>query len=151
MSKPRLRNLLTIAIWIVVAVGFSVTVFTSGGPATYADDTNRRLIGGVFLAFGVFGMPLMRLLTRSKPDAEHVDRDERDEQIEAKATNIGVIAVVTFVFLGSIALWDAYQDPGCVPVGWMWVLAYSTLILSHLAPAFVCLALDLGTTRHAES
>jgi len=150
MSKSRLQNLLTIAIWAVVTVGFSATVFTSGGPATYAEDTHRRLIGGVFLAFGVFGMPLLRLLTRSKPDAAHVERDERDEHIDAKATNIGIIAVVAFVFLGSIALWDAHQDPGCVPVGWMWVMAYSTLILSHLAPALVALVLDLGAVRHAE-
>jgi len=150
MSKSRFRNLLVIAIWVVVAIGFSATVFTSGGPATYADDAHRRLVGGVFLAFGVFGMPLLRLLTRSKPGAEHVDRDERDEQIDVRATNIGVIAVVTFVFLGSIALCDGYQDAGCVPVGWMWVMAYTTLILSHLAPAVVSLALDLGALRHAD-
>ena len=150
MSKSRLRNLFMIAIWVIVAIGFSVTLFISGGPATYTDDTHRRLIGGVFLALGVFGSPLMRLLTRSKPDAEHVDRDERDDQIHARATNIGLIVVVVFVFLGSITLWDAYQDRGSVPVGWMWVMAYSTLILSHLAPALVSLILDIGAFRHAE-
>ncbi len=150
MSKSRLRNLLVIVIWVVAAAGFSATVLTSGGPATYADDASRRIIGGVFLAFGIFGTPLVRLLTRSKPDAGRVDRDERDEWIDAKATNIGMIAVAMFVFLGSIALWDTYQDAGCVPVGWMWVMAYSTLILSHLAPALVSLFLDIGAFRHAE-
>jgi fatty acid desaturase len=79
-----------------------------------------------------------------------VTRDERDESIDARATRIGIIAVVILVFLGSIALWDAYQEPGCVPVGWMWVLAYSTLILSHLAPAFVSLAVDMGVIRHGQ-
>jgi hypothetical protein len=92
----------------------------------------------------------MRLLTRGKAGSESVVRDERDERIETKATGIGIITVVTLVFLGSIALWDAYQEPGCVPVGWMWVMAYATLILSHLAPAVVSLALDFGATRHAE-
>ena len=49
MTKSRLQNLFTIAIWLVAAVGFAATVFTSGGPATYADDGQRRLIGAVFL------------------------------------------------------------------------------------------------------
>jgi hypothetical protein len=73
MSKYHLQNLIAIAIWVVVAIGFLVTAFSSGGPATYADDSQRRLIGGVFLAFGIFGNPLMRLLTRSKPNAGQVD------------------------------------------------------------------------------
>ena len=150
MAQSRLQNLLALAIWLVVAVGFAITVFSSGGPATYADDSQRRIVGGVFLAAGIFGTPLMRLLTRSKSDSNHVPRDERDEGIDARATRIGIITVVTLVFLGSIALWDTYHEPGCVPVGWMWVLAYSTLILSHLAPAVVSLALDLGSMRHAE-
>ena len=150
MTKSRLQNLFAIAIWVVVAVGFAVTAFSNGGPATYADDSQRRLIGGIFLAFGIFGNPLMRLLTRSKPNADQVDRDERDEQIAAKATNTGLIAVVLFVFLGSIALWESYQGPGCVPVGWMWILAYSTLILSHLIPGLISLGLDLGVFRHAK-
>ncbi|MCK4776111.1 MAG: DUF2178 domain-containing protein [Candidatus Krumholzibacteria bacterium] len=150
MTQSRLRNLLALAIWLVVAVGFAITVFSSGGPATYADDSQRRIVGAVFLAAGIFGTPLMRLLTRSKSDSNHVARDERDKGIDARATRIGIITVVTLVFLGSIALWEAYQEPGCVPVGWMWVLAYSTLILSHLAPAVVSLALDLGAMRHAK-
>jgi hypothetical protein len=150
MSKVRVQYLLAIAIWAVVAIGFSVTVFSSGGPAAYADDSQRRIVGGVFLAFGIFGNPLLRLLIRSGPNAKQVDRDERDEQIAVRSTNIGMITVVLFVFLGGIALWDGYQEAGCVPVGWMWVLAYSTLILSHLIPALISLVLDLGVLRHAK-
>ncbi len=150
MTQSRLRNILTLIIWLVVAVGFVYTVFSSGGPSTYASDSKRRIIGGVFLAIGIFGTPLMRLFTRKKTDSGRVHRDERDERIDARATRIGIITVVTLVFLGSIALWDTYQEPGCVPVGWMWVLAYSTLILSHLVLAAVSLALDIGATRNVE-
>ena len=150
MSQSRLRNVLTLAIWLIVAAGFAFTAFSSGGPATYADDSHRRIIGGAFLAAGILGTPLMRLLTRINRDSKRVQRDERDERIEAKGTRIGIITVVTLVFLGCIALWDVYQEQGCVPVGWMWVLAYSTLILSHLAPTIVSLAIDIGATRHVE-
>jgi hypothetical protein len=150
MNQSRLRNVLTLIIWLITATGFIYTVFSAGGPATYADDAQRRVIGAAFLAFGFFGTPLMRLLTRKRSDSGLVHRDERDEGIDARATRIGMIAVVMLVFLGSIALWDAYQEPGSVPVGWMWILAYSTLILSHLVPAAVSLAMDIGATRNAE-
>jgi peptidoglycan/LPS O-acetylase OafA/YrhL len=148
MTRSRLRSLLTLIVWLLVAIGFAWTVFSDGGSATYADDTRRRLLGGAVLAAGIFGTPLMRLLTRRGSPADRVDRDERDEEIEARATRIGLVSVVTLVFLGAIALWDSHQEPGCVPVGWMWVLAYATLILSHLAPAAV--SLDRGAPRHAE-
>ena len=149
MTQSRLRILLALAIWLICAIGFSATVVSQGGPATYADDSARRVIGAAFLAFGIFGAPVMRLLTRGKPGAGSTPRDERDERIGAKATNIGMIVVALVVFAGSIALWETYRDAGCVPVGWMWVMAYATLILSNLAPAIVGLALDLGVLRSA--
>jgi hypothetical protein len=150
MTQGRKRALLILAIWGVVAAGFAATAFSSGGPATYADDVNRRLIGAAFLACGFFGTPLMLFLTRGKADAEHVVHDERDETIGRKATHIGLIVVLVFVFLTCIALWDSYRDAGCVPVGWMWILAYSSAILTYLVPATASLLLDAGVFGRAQ-
>jgi hypothetical protein len=144
MSQARLRSLLAAGIWTVVSIGFGATVLVDGGPATYADDPPRRLVGAIFLAAGIFGNPLMRFLTRSKPGAARVFQDERDEKLGAKATSFGLVVVAMGVFLANIALWDGYEEAGSVPVGWMWILAYGTLILTHLVPALAFLALDLG-------
>ena len=109
------------------------------------------MIGAVFLALGIFGTPLIRLATRVGSGDGRVERDERDEQIEAKATSVGLIAIMLIVFLGCIWLWEYYRADGCVPVGWMWIIAYSTLILSHLAPVIISLLLDFGVVSHGES
>jgi hypothetical protein len=150
MSQSQLRTLLTVIIWIVVAAGFGATVLANGGPATYADDSPRRVVGGIFLAAGLLGTPLMRLLTRKMTGAGAIGSDERDEEIAAKATRAGLVVVVALVFAGTIALWEVYQVPGSVPVGWMWVIAYSTWTLSYLVPAAISLGLYLGTMRNAE-
>ena len=55
------------------------------------------------------------------------------------------------VFLVCIGLWEAYREPGAVPVGWMWFLAYRTMIFVHLSTAITQLVLDFGNFGDGES
>ena len=144
MSLARLQSILTLGIWTVVAAVFFITAFAAGGPASYSEASPRRLVGAIFLAVGIFGTPLMRWLTRRRVGSAAVPHDERDERLGARSTSVGLVIVAMGVFLASIALWEGYQDAGSVPVGWMWILGYGTVILTYLAPAAIFLALDLG-------
>ena len=42
------------------------------------------------------------------------------------------------------------QCNGCVPVGWLWFLAYSSAALAYLVPALVSLLLDFGIMDRGE-
>jgi len=148
MTQARRRALWTLAIWGVVAIGFAVTFFQGGGPGDYADDKTRRVVGAVFLALGFFGTPLMQWWTRGRPG--QVVMDERDESIGRRAATGGLIVVLLYVFTLCIVLWERHADAGCVPVGWMWFLAYSTATLAYLVPALIFLLLDFGITDRAE-
>lgn len=110
----------------------------------------RRVVGAIFLAIGIFGTPALLYLTRKTVIDGRVVADERDEQVARRATQAGLVCVLVYVFLTCIALWDRYQPEGAVPAGWMWVLAYSTLILAYIAPAAASLFLHLGIGSHAE-
>ena len=149
MTQARVRALWTLAIWSVVAAGFAWTFFWGGGPADYAEDGTRRALGGAFLAFGFFGTPLMQWWTRGRPGA--VAADERDQAIGRRATTGGMVVVMLYVFVLSIGLWERHEDSGCVPVGWMWFLAYSTAAVGYLTPAVVSLLLDFGVLGRGES
>ncbi len=46
---------------------------------------------------------------------------------------------------------EAYREPGAVPVGWMWFLAYSTMIFVYLSTAISTLILDIGNFGDGES
>ena len=104
--------------------------------------------GGAFLALGFFGTPLMLWLTRARPG--QVLADERDESIGRRAANGGLIAVLLYVFALSIVLWERHEASGCVPVGWLWFLAYSSAALAYLVPALVSLLLDFGILDRGE-
>jgi len=151
MTQLRKRALWIVAIWTAVAAGFLTTFFGFGGVETFADSSTRVLTGAIFLAFGVFGTPVMLYLTRLQPGAEHLFSDERDDRLARKANLFGLTAVALYVFLVCIGLWEAYREPGAVPVGWMWFLAYSTMIFVHLSTAITQLVLDLGNFGDAES
>jgi hypothetical protein len=150
MTQARRRALLTAVIWTVVAIGFTITFLSSGGADTYAVDKARRVTGAVFLAIGFFGTPIMNFLTRGRRKEGQVVRDERDERIGRRAATAGSFVVLVYVFVVSIALWEVYAKSACVPVGWMWFLAYSTMILTYLASSVASLILDFGMLDHAE-
>jgi hypothetical protein len=144
MTQLRKRALWIVAIWSVVAAGFLATFFGFGGAESFAEDSSRIAAGSVFLAFGVIGTPIMLTLTRARAGTKHLVSDERDERLARRANPIGMTIVAMYVFLVCIGLWDAYRDPGAVPVGWMWFLAYTTMIFTYLSTAIVQLVLDLG-------
>lgn len=106
------------------------------------------MLGGAFLALGFFGTPLMRWWTRGR--SGQIVADERDESIGRQAVTVGMVVVLLYVFALSIVLWERHADSGCVPVGWMWFMAYSTATLGYLTPALVTLLLDFGIVDRAE-
>ena len=149
MTMGRKLALLTIAMWGLVGLGFGISFFGFGGPATYPDEGTRRTVGGIFLAFGLLGFPIVRHLVR-RFAGEGIVEDERDERIGRVANEAGFITVLIFVFLISIGLWEVYEEGGSVPVGWMWFLAYASVIVGHLSTSIATLVVDLQMSGHAE-
>ncbi len=151
MTQLRKRAMWIVAIWMAVAAGFVATFFSSGGVETFADGSVRVGAGAIFLAIGVFGTPIMLYLTRARAGAEHIVADERDDKLARKANLIGLTTVALYVFLVCIGLWETYREPGAVPVGWMWFLAYTTMIFVYLSTAITTLILDFGNFGDGES
>jgi sterol desaturase/sphingolipid hydroxylase (fatty acid hydroxylase superfamily) len=140
MNQSRIQAMITLVFWTICAVGFFFTVVRDGGPTMYGEDSARRTAGTWFLFFGLIVTPLARWIARKRWPGNRIQADERDERIQAKATLGAVIVLVIAVFLMMLGLWEFYGEEGCVPVGWMWVTAYGTLIAANLVmPAFVLL------------
>lgn len=140
MNHARLNALLSLVFWSICGIGFFLTLLADGGPGALAEDAPRRLAGAIFLGFGLLVTPLARWLIRRRHPAGQILVDERDERIQGKALMVALIVVVMAVFLTAISLWELHQDTGQVPVGWMWTIAYGTLILANVvAPGLVLL------------
>jgi len=141
MSRTRLRAWLAAGIWTLAGVGFAVTFFAGGGPGTLPEDSPRHLTGAVALAFGFLAYWLVLWMTRQR-GGEGPVADERDTQILARANQATLVVVLLGVFGLSIGLWVAYEGEGGVPAGWMWFLAYGSVVLAFVTSAVATLILD---------
>ncbi len=147
LGQTRLRAFLSAGIWILAGVGFVLIFFTRGGPGTFAADSGRHLAGAVDVGLAFMAYWLALWLTRQRRGAPPVV-DERDAQIVARANQATLIIVLVGVFVFTIGLWVAYEPSGTVPVGWMWFLAYGSVILASAASPLVTLLLDRRMSGH---
>lgn len=147
MSQTRKRALFGAVIWAVAGTGFLATFFAGGGAGGFHADSGRHLAGAVALAFGFLGYWLVLWLTRQRKGGPRL-ADERDLRVVALAGQTTLVVVLVGIFATSIVLWTAHESEGVVPVGWMWFLAYGSVILASVTFAVTTLVLDTRTQGH---
>jgi hypothetical protein len=147
MSQTRRRAWLAGMIWTLAGVGFLVAFFSGGGPGTWPQDSGRHLAGAGALAFGFLGQWTSFWATRRKA-ADPPLVDERDYQVIARANQATLVVVLVGIFAFTIGLWTVYENAGQVPVGWMWFLAYGSVILASVTSGVCILVLDGRTGGH---
>lgn len=141
LSQTRKRAWTALLIWSGAGLGFVVTFFMGGGAPGFAADSSRHFLGAAFLGLGFTGYWLSLWLTRQREGAGPAS-DERDLLNVARANQVTLVVVLIWVFVFTIGLWTAYESRGQVPVGWMWFLAYGSVILAFVTASGVTLALD---------
>jgi hypothetical protein len=128
-------------IWTLAGVWFVATFFSGGGPGQFDTDSMRHLAGAAALAFAYGGYFIALWATRKKGGGPPL-ADERDYVVSARAGQVTLVIVLTCVFCLAIGLWVAYEGAGEMPVGWMWFLAYGSVILTFVTYAGATLVLD---------
>jgi hypothetical protein len=128
-------------IWTVAGIGFTLTFFIGGGPGTFPEDSYRHLAGAGALAFGFLATWVSLFFTRQRKGAPPVS-DERDAHVLARSNQATLVVVLVGIFVFTIGLWVSYEGRGWVPVGWMWFLAYGSVILASLSSAVTTLIMD---------
>ena len=142
MSQTRFRAWLMTVIWSLAGAGFFLAFFSGGGVDEFDTDSGRHLAAAAAIGFGFIGQWTALWLTRRRGGA--VVADERDLQIVARAGQATLVIVVSAIFLLTVALWTIYEGAGTVPVGWMWFVAYTAVILTPVSHSLVILVLDGG-------
>ncbi len=150
MTQSQKRAILTLVIWGLAAAGFAALFFGSGGPVTFGADRGRIVSTAILIGVGFIAYFIMLYFTRSRPGAMRVVADERDVRIASRANGGTLIVVLVVVYLACIGLWSAYQDCGCVPVGWLWFLGYAAAMLGYLTHAAATLLLNHGRGDHGQ-
>ena len=147
LSQTRLRAWSAAVIWGVAGVGFGLSIFLGGGPGELATDSGRHLATAGAVGFGFLAQWVVVWITRQRKGGALLS-DERDYQIVARANQATLVVVLVGIFALTIGLWTAYESGGQVPVGWMWFLAYGSVILASVTSAVSILILDGRMASH---
>ena len=151
MTQGLKRAIWGLVIWAVVASGFALSFFLEGGPAEFTADRGRILAGAVFLGLGYVAFAWMLYRTRARGAGGRRMVDERDRAIGMRSSVTALAIVLAFIFIICITLYEFYHDQGQLPVGWMWFLAYASILVGQLTLAASSLIGHLGMGDHGES
>ncbi|MBU8922852.1 MAG: DUF2178 domain-containing protein [Bacteroidales bacterium] len=99
----------------------------------------RRNITGGLIAAGLISRVIIIYITRTKKNEKRILVDERDREISRRAAEGSFHTLAIFVFFACIILHDNFLSEGSIPVEWMFLLAFATLILAHLTQSTISL------------
>ena len=148
MSQARRRVVFNLIIWGVVGLSFLTFFVIGGGPASFVSDRWRILLTAVAVLTGFLATAGMLWQTRVR--AGPILCDERDVRVARRANGAALIITLVYVYVLSLVLFEMHHDGALVPVGWMYFLAYSTVIVGSFAHALATLVTDSALGGHAE-
>jgi len=137
---------MALIIWMVAGIGFCLAFFMRGGPREFASDSGRHVAAAAALAFGF--LTWWATLWKTRGPRGQVMSDERDLQVVARAGQTTLVVVLVVIFAFTMGLWTFFEAAGVVPVGWMWFVAYGSVILASITHSLSVLILDKRAGGH---
>jgi|LGOV01.1.fsa_nt_gb hypothetical protein len=132
MNVSYKRSLLT-AIMFGLFFFFIVIYFIIIGPDAFLENSIHFAINAIVVAVTLISFAIMLLLTNRRKNIV----DERDKNIQIKASSTGLMLTSMYVFILSIVLFIIYRNDGFINVTWMWFLAYSTFAFAYFVTSLL--------------
>jgi hypothetical protein len=135
MAPLQKRALIGLVLGIAWAVATVIVFINGGGVDAFTEDSSFRLLmDGLFVGWLVVYAVLMASILRFGRTAKGaVVVDERDRAILHRAPLTQLWAVIITLVAWAIALTEVYWDQGAVPIMYMYIIFFSSLIVSTLA------------------
>ena len=124
---------LTIGIlWAAVTIAVFIT---GGGVDEFTESQSFRIIMdalfiGWLVVYAILMAPILRF---RRADKGKVSVDERDLAILNRAPVIQLWAIIISLIAWAIGLTEIYWDEGAVPVMYLYIIFFSSLVVSTLA------------------
>ncbi len=154
MTQLKKRALWSLLIWGVVLIAIVVIFFSGGGPTVFLEGEGKNTLTRLCITAGFVLYFLMLILTRSRTGREPLAKDERDELIAKQSFSIAFYTLLAYVFLLCSFLYGFYKgihELRLIPVGWVWFLALSSLLVGFISNAIAYLAIDARMSGHGQS
>ena len=129
MAPLQKRALYSFIIGLVLTIGLIAVLIARGDITAFERDLNLRLIMYAVL----IGVPLVYLILVNLTLRKSTQLDERDRLIIERSSRAQWLAVIFSLVVWTIALTEIYYDQGQVPIAFLQLILWSTLIISTLA------------------
>lgn len=142
MSNLRRQAGFGLIFWTLGASLFLVLFFSGGGPSSFGEDSSRVTLTSLAYGIGFLIHFFLMWKFRSRKIGEYIVKDEWDDEVAQKANGVALIVLLLFVYLTGVALWEGYRDSLLVPVGWVWFIAYFSVMVGFISHAIATLVID---------
>jgi len=135
MAPLQKRAWYGLAIGIVFAIALLAVFITKGGVTRFTEDQSFRIIiDALFIGWlVVYAIMMASLLNLRRSKKGAVAIDKRDRMILERAPLIQLWAVILSLIAWAIGLTEIYWDAGQVPIMYLYLIFFSSLIVSTLA------------------
>ncbi|PAT02262.1 hypothetical protein CI105_02655 [Candidatus Izimaplasma bacterium ZiA1] len=120
--------------------GFSIFFFIVG-PVDFVQDSLNLVISSCILAFFFVTSSIINLVNHKKKLEAY---DERDNSIISNANIYGFVITMMYVFVFTTSLFIKFRDLEYVSVGYLWFIAYSSIIFSYFSISLLIVVTYLG-------
>ncbi|MFC2062545.1 hypothetical protein ACFLS8_01155 [Chloroflexota bacterium] len=128
MAPLQKRALYSFVIGLVLTIALIVVLVAQGDITAFDTDLDLRII----LYAAVIGVPLVYLILVNITLRKPTQVDERDRLIIERSGKVQWMAVIFSLVIWTIALTEIYQDQGQIPIVFLNLILFSTLIISTL-------------------
>ena len=132
MAPLQKRALYSFVIGLVLTIALIAVLVARGDITAFDTDLDLRLI----MYAVVIGVPLVYLILVNITLRKPTQVDERDRLIIERSGRVQWMAVIFSLVAWTIALTEIYQDQGQIPIVFLNLIFFSTLIISALAQSF---------------
>jgi len=130
MSKSMKQNLVQVITWSTVAIGVLLVFTRPDTIQNWGDNRTKTLLLALLFLIGFGTDFVVRLMEKSKRFG--FIKDERDREIQHKSLEIGYVGIILYIFVLTITLYAIYEAAGALPIGWVWFIAYTTIVTANL-------------------
>lgn len=139
MSNTMKTTLGHLVVWLIVGCLMIIIFFTNDTINNFTDDNSKTFLLANLVALGYLSNAIVYFVQKSKKFG--TKKDERDLLVQSKAMHFSYVLIAAYIYLLAIGIYTKYESVGYVPIGWIWFLAYSMIVLLHIS-------LDIGLIYH---
>ena len=130
MKRNMKLTVIHLIVWSSVAILFCLIFFNGRTIQEWGDNQTKTILLALLFVLG-FGTDLVIRIILSKEKDVNLGENQ-DLIVQLKSLTFVFISVLIYTFVATIILYVIYEKVGMVPVGWLWFIAYSLIIVANI-------------------